>query len=102
MDAVRDTELEIPVLLGAFCMMRRGKICALTPNDMQGDVIHVHHSLVLGTDKEWHLKAPKSGSSDRYISAPLPSGTIPLPSVTLWVFQMLTSCREVAGKLTLC
>lgn len=69
-DAVRDTELEIPVLLGAFCMMRRGEICALTLNDIQGDVIHVHHSLVLGTDKEWHLKAPKTGSSDRYISAP--------------------------------
>lgn len=69
-DAVRDTELEIPVLLGAFCMMRRGEICALTLSDIQGDVIHVHHSLVLGTDKEWHLKAPKTGSSDRYISAP--------------------------------
>lgn len=69
-DAVRNTELEIPVLLGAFCMMRRGEICALTLDDIQGDVIHVHHSLVLGTDKEWHLKAPKTGSSDRFISAP--------------------------------
>lgn len=69
-DAVRGTELEIPVLLGAFCMMRRGEICALTLDDIQGDVIHVHHALVLGTDKEWHLKAPKTGSSDRYISAP--------------------------------
>ena len=69
-DAVQDTELEIPVLLGAFCMMRRGEICALTLDDIQGDVIHVHHSLVLGTDKDWHLKAPKTGSSDRYISAP--------------------------------
>lgn len=69
-DAVRDTELEIPVLLGAFCMMRRGEICALTLDDIQGDVIHIHHSLVLGTDKDWHLKAPKTGSSDRYISAP--------------------------------
>lgn len=62
--------MEIPVLLGAFCMMRRGEICALTLDDIQGDVIHVHHSLVLGTDKDWHLKAPKTGSSDRYISAP--------------------------------
>lgn len=68
--AVKDTELEIPVLLGAFCMMRRGEICGLSMNDIKGTTIHVHHSLVLGSDKEWHLKAPKTESSDRYIEAP--------------------------------
>lgn len=69
-NAVRGTELEIPVLLGAFCMMRRGEICGLSLDDIKGNVIHVHHSLVLGTDKEWHLKAPKTETSDRYIEAP--------------------------------
>ena len=69
-DAVRDTELEIPVLLGAFCMMRRGEICGLSMNDIEGNVIHIHHSLVLGTDKKWHLKPPKTETSDRYIEAP--------------------------------
>lgn len=68
--AVKDTELEIPVLLGAFCMMRRGEICGLSMNDIKGTTIHVHHSLVLGPDKEWHLKAPKTTTSDRYIEAP--------------------------------
>lgn len=68
--AVKDTELEIPVLLGAFCMMRRGEICGLSMRDIKGTTIHVHHSLVLGADKEWHLKAPKTESSDRYIEAP--------------------------------
>ena len=68
--AVRDTELEIPVLLGAFCMMRRGEICGLSMSDIKGNTIHVHHSLVLGADKEWHLKAPKTTTSDRYIEAP--------------------------------
>ena len=68
--AVKDTELEIPVLLGAFCMMRRGEICGLSLKDIKGTTIHVHHSLVLGSDKEWHLKAPKTESSDRYIEAP--------------------------------
>lgn len=68
---VRDSELEIPVLLGAFCMMRRGEICALDiKKDISGNTIHVHHSLVLGPDKEWHLKAPKTTSSDRFIEAP--------------------------------
>ena len=70
-NAVKDTELEIPVLLGAFCMMRRGEICALdVKKDIKGNTIHVHHSLVLGSDKQWHLKAPKTESSDRYIEAP--------------------------------
>lgn len=69
-NAVRDTELEIPVLLGAFCMMRRGEICGLSMDDIKGNTIHVHHSLVLGTDKKWHLKAPKTETSDRYIEAP--------------------------------
>lgn len=69
-NAVKNTELEIPVLLGAFCMMRRGEICGLSMKDIKGTTIHVHHSLVLGTDKEWHLKAPKTKTSDRYIEAP--------------------------------
>lgn len=69
--AVKDTELEIPVLLGAFCMMRRGEICGLdVKKDINGTTIHVHHSLVLGPDKQWHLKAPKTTTSDRYIEAP--------------------------------
>jgi len=68
---VKDTELEIPVLLGAFCMMRRGEICALNAKkDISGNIIHVHHSLVLGPDKQWHLKPPKTVTSDRYIEAP--------------------------------
>ena len=70
-NAVKDTELEIPVLLGAFCMMRRGEICGLdAKKDINGNTIHVCHSLVLGPDKKWHLKAPKTTTSDRYIEAP--------------------------------
>lgn len=69
-NAVRNTELEIPVLLGAFCMMRRGEICGLSINDIKDNIIHIHHSLVLGTDKDWHLKPPKTETSDRYIEAP--------------------------------
>ncbi|MCM1218143.1 MAG: site-specific integrase [Lachnospiraceae bacterium] len=68
--AVKDTELEIPVLLGAFCMMRRGEICGLSMTDIKGSTIHIHHSLVCGADKKWHLKAPKTETSDRYIEAP--------------------------------
>lgn len=68
--SVKDTELEIPVLLGGFCTMRRGEICGLSIDDIDGNIIHVHHSLVQGADKELHLKTPKTESSDRYIEAP--------------------------------
>ena len=69
-EAVKGTELEIPVLLAAFCMMRRGEICGLSMKDISGNTIHVHHSLVIGSDRKWHLKAPKTTTSDRYIEAP--------------------------------
>ncbi len=68
--AVENTEMEIPILLGAFCMMRRGEICGLTMQDIKGNTIHIHHSMVMGADRQWHLKAPKTTSSDRYIQAP--------------------------------
>ena len=69
-DAVKNTELEVPVLLGAFCTMRRGEICALSLQDIKGNTIHIHQSMVLGLDHQWQLKPPKTVSSDRYIEAP--------------------------------
>lgn len=69
-NAVKGTEIEIPVLLGAFCLMRRGEICGLSMEDIKGNTIHVHHSLVMGSDNQYHLKAPKNNSSDRYINVP--------------------------------
>lgn len=68
LSAIENTEMEVPVLLGAFCMMRRGEICGLNyDTDIKGTTIHIHHSLVIGTDNKWHLKAPKTKTSDRYI-----------------------------------
>lgn len=65
-------ELEIPVLLGAFGMMRRGEICALSIEDINfnTNTIHVRHSMVKGDDKKWHIKAPKNTTSDRYVHIP--------------------------------
>ena len=70
--AVNNTELEIPVLLGAFCMMRRGEICGLSMSDVdfKTNTIHIHHSLVIDDDKKWKLKAPKNSTSDRYVDVP--------------------------------
>lgn len=69
LETVKGTELEIPVLLGSFCMMRRSEICALTINDIDGDVIHVRSGMVRGTNG-YVKKTTKTVSSDRYIQAP--------------------------------
>ena len=39
--AAKGTDLEIPILLAAICGLRRGEICALEPEDLDGDVLHV-------------------------------------------------------------
>ena len=69
---VEGTEMEIPILLGAFGMMRRGEICGLSIDDVdfKTNTIHVKHSMVKGADKKWHLKAPKNQTSDRFVHVP--------------------------------
>lgn len=68
--AIEGTSLEVPVLLAAFGLMRRGEICAADISDIEGTRIHVKHSLVKGKDGQHHLKAPKTYTSDRYVELP--------------------------------
>lgn len=70
LDAVKGTELEVPVLLGSFCMMRRSEICSLQLSDIDGDIIHIHSAYVKNKDNEYVKKTTKTVSSDRYIQAP--------------------------------
>lgn len=67
---VADTEMEIPVYLAAFGSLRRGEIAALEYEDISGNTIHVHRTMVMNTKKEWVVKAPKSYAGDRYITMP--------------------------------
>lgn len=64
------TELEVPVMLAAFGPLRRGEICALTMDDIDGNVIHVCKDMVLNDAREWVVKPPKTFSSDRYVTMP--------------------------------
>jgi len=70
LDTVKDSELEIPVLLGSFCMMRRSEICGLKIDDIENNIIHIHNSVVKGADNAYVEKTTKTVSSDRYIQAP--------------------------------
>jgi integrase len=67
---ISGTELEIAVLLAAFGPLRRGEICALTNKDVKGNVITVRKSMVLGPDREWMIKQPKTYGSYREIEFP--------------------------------
>lgn len=70
LDVVSETDMELPVLLAAFGPMRRGEICALTSNDIDGNVVHVCKNMVLNTERQWIIKSPKSYAGDRYIDYP--------------------------------
>lgn len=71
----KGTELHIPVLLAAIGTMRSAEICALQMEDIFGDEIHVHGSMVRKDGKDI-IKAPKTYDSDRIV--PLPHSVIEL------------------------
>lgn len=67
---INGKELEIAVLLAAFGPLRRGEICALTSDDVSGNIVSVSKSMVMGADKEWHIKQPKTFGSYRKVEFP--------------------------------
>lgn len=70
LDHVAGTELEIAILLAAFGPLRRGEICALTDQDIHGNIVTVNKSIVQNSDNEWIVKTPKTYSSNRDIEFP--------------------------------
>jgi integrase len=67
---VTGTDMELPILLAAFGPMRRGEICALTTDDISGNIVHVSKNMVKTESKTWIIKSPKSYAGDRYIDYP--------------------------------
>ena len=64
-------DLRKAILLASIGTMRRGEICALDYNDIEGNVIHVHRDMVESENKSWIIKdIPKTAASDRYIEFP--------------------------------
>lgn len=70
LDHIEGRELELAVLLAAFGPLRRGEICALTADDIKGNIVHVNKSMVLGPDGLWHVKQPKTYGSYRQVEFP--------------------------------
>ena len=70
LEIFRDTEMEIPVMLGAFGGLRRGEICALTLQDIDGNYVNITKSMVKAPDGSWLIKAPKTPKSVRRVLLP--------------------------------
>lgn len=66
----KGTTLEVPILLAAIGTMRRGEICALMAEDIDGNIIHVHRNMVKDGHGNYIIKTPKSYAGDRYIDVP--------------------------------
>jgi len=67
------TTLELPILLAAFGPMRRGEICALRAENIDGSTVHVCENMVkkkVNGKKTWVVKVPKTPAGHRYIEYP--------------------------------
>ena len=65
----RGTDMEVPIILGALCGMRRSEICALTWDDIDfaESKIHIRKALVLSEDLELVEKGTKTTAGNRSI-----------------------------------
>lgn len=65
-----DGELLRAVLLAAFGPCRRSEVCALTSDDIQGNVVFINKALVKDVNGAWVVKLPKTKDSTRRIVYP--------------------------------
>lgn len=63
----RDGRYYIPVLLGCYGLSR-SEICALSIDDLKGNIIHIHKGKVMDDNKEWIVKdIPKETERSRTV-----------------------------------
>lgn len=67
---VQGSKYEIPIILACYGM-RRSEICALQPEDIEGDIVHINKALVLNENKQWIIKTTKTTESTRDIIIPM-------------------------------
>lgn len=70
LDCAKDTEYEIPIILACYGL-RRSEICALTLDDINGDMVSISKAMVPNEKKEWVIKSTKTTSSTREIIIPM-------------------------------
>lgn len=70
LEYAKDTEYEIPIILACYGL-RRSEICALTPADIDGDIVKICKAKVLGENEKWKIKTTKTTSSTREVIIPM-------------------------------
>ena len=68
--AVTGTEFELVILLAAFGSLRRSEICALTADDINGNVVTINKAKVKDRHGKWVVKKTKNISSTRKVEMP--------------------------------
>lgn len=66
LDHVKGTLYEVPLRLACYGL-RRSEICALTMDDLDGNLLTINKAKVLGTDRKWYVKSTKTTESTRTI-----------------------------------
>lgn len=69
LEYAKDTEYEIPIILACYGL-RRSEICALTPEDIDGDVVSITKAKVRNEKEEWVIKTTKTTASTREVVIP--------------------------------
>ena len=72
LNKVRGTSLELPVLLGCKCGLRRSEISALTYDDFdfKNKTVTISKAMVKGSEEKYVLKQPKSFAGYRTVAVP--------------------------------
>ena len=70
LDDIKGTDLEKAICLASFGPMRRGEVCALDSNDINGCKVKVTKSVVMDKNKKWIIKTPKTIAGNREIEYP--------------------------------
>lgn len=69
LEYAKGSQFEIPIILACYGL-RRSEICALTVDDIEGDVIKVGRARVLGDRADWTDKITKTAASTREVIIP--------------------------------
>lgn len=102
LEASKDGPMYLPIMIAAFCGLRRGEVAALDVGDIdkKKKILHVHKNMVDIYGGGWIIKEPKTEDGDRYI--PVPKCVIDLlpdsGRITLLNPGMITSRFEHLAK----
>lgn len=66
----KGTQYEIPIILACYGL-RRSEICALTLDDIDGDIVRINKAKVQNEKKEWIIKTTKTTASTREVTIPM-------------------------------